>query len=177
MVPFMRTFSSALAALVLLATITSGEDKGQPDDGPQLNEQEQAFVELMKNSVLIGSFTIDGKADQNHQPEEYTIKGVTKVDGSNWVVAANIKYGKQNLTVPVPVTILWAGDTPMIQLTDLSIPGLGEGFSSRVLFYRGGYAGTWQHGKVGGAMFGRIEKQGAKSNGEPQPDQSPGKSN
>jgi hypothetical protein len=31
-------------------------------------------------------------------------------------------------------------------------------FTARVLFYEDRYAGTWQHGKVGGHMFGKIEK-------------------
>ena len=46
----------------------------------------------------------------------------------------------------------------MISVTNLSIPLLGSEFTSRVLFYGDRYAGTWQHGKVGGHMRGRIEK-------------------
>jgi hypothetical protein len=54
----------------------------------------------------------------------------------------------------------------MVSLTNASIPGLGEGFSARVLFHEDRYAGTWQHGKVGGHMFGRIEKAKAAAPGE-----------
>jgi len=54
----------------------------------------------------------------------------------------------------------------MVSLTNASIPGLGEGFSARVLFHEDRYAGTWQHGKVGGHMFGRIEKAKATAPGE-----------
>jgi hypothetical protein len=43
-------------------------------------------------------------------------------------------------------------------LTDWEIPTLGT-FTCRVLFYGDRYAGPWQHGKVGGLMYGRIEKQ------------------
>jgi hypothetical protein len=50
------------------------------------------------------------------------------------------------------------GDTPMIMMTDTSLPGIGT-FTVRVFFYGDRYAGTWQHGKVGGAMSGRIEKK------------------
>ena len=42
-------------------------------------------------------------------------------------------------------------------MTDLAIPNLGT-FTARVVIYDGRYAGTWQHGKVGGNLFGRIEK-------------------
>ena len=45
----------------------------------------------------------------------------------------------------------------MIQVTDLKIPLVGEGFTARVLFYGDRYAGTWQHGKIGGHMWGTIE--------------------
>lgn len=155
------------AVFLLAVTLTapvSGEDKPDGSDTPQLNEAEQAFVELMSKCELVGSFTVDGQDDAPLKPERYAINGATKVEGSNWVVAARIKYGKNDLTVPVPVEVKWAGDTPMIQVTNLAIPGLGNGFSSRVLFYEGRYAGTWQHGKVGGTMFGKIEKQGADNN-------------
>ena len=57
----------------------------------------------------------------------------------------------------VTVTMRWIGDTPMITITDLTIPSLGT-FTSRVIFHGNRYAGTWQHDSVGGNMFGRIEK-------------------
>jgi hypothetical protein len=52
----------------------------------------------------------------------------------------------------------WIGDTPMIMMTNYSIPSLGE-FNARVFFHRDHYAGTWGHGEtVDGHLFGRIEK-------------------
>ena len=56
----------------------------------------------------------------------------------------------------------WAGDTPVISLTDASVPGLGT-FSARVLFYEDRYAGTWSHGDVGGNQFGRIVRAGEEA--------------
>jgi hypothetical protein len=56
--------------------------------------------------------------------------------------------------------MLWAGDTPIIEMTDVTIPRLGT-FSARVFFYGDRYAGTWQHGQYGGHMFGRIQKTDA----------------
>ena len=49
-------------------------------------------------------------------------------------------------------------DTPVIMMTDTSIPGIGE-FTVRLFFHGDRYAGSWQHGKVGGLMSGRIEKR------------------
>jgi hypothetical protein len=52
----------------------------------------------------------------------------------------------------------WTGDTPMNMMTDTSLTGLGT-FTVRLFFYGDRYAVTWQHGKAGGQMSGRIEKQ------------------
>jgi len=52
---------------------------------------------------------------------------------------------------------LWSGNTPVITLDNLWIPGMGT-FSARVLIHQGRYAGTWSHGDKGGHLFGRIEK-------------------
>ena len=61
------------------------------------------------------------------------------------------------MTVPLPLTVKWAGDTPVITLTDLAIPGLGHLYRA-VLIYRGQYAGTWSAGDHGGELWGHIEK-------------------
>jgi hypothetical protein len=62
--------------------------------------------------------------------------------------------------IPIVVPMRWNGDTPMIVMTDTSLPGLGT-FTVRLFFYGDRYAGTWQHGAVGGHMSGRIEKRAA----------------
>ena len=68
-----------------------------------------------------------------------------------------MRHGTTDVTLPVTVPMRWIDDTPMVMLTDLSIPALGT-FTARVFFYDGRYAGTWQHGStVGGHMYGRIE--------------------
>jgi hypothetical protein len=112
----------------------------------------------LTNVKLIGRYSVSGKEDQSPKPEEYTITSALKLpDGDTWVLKARIKYGDKDMTVPIPLDIKWAGDTPVITLTNLTIPQLGT-FSARVVIYEGRYAGTWQHGKVGGHLFGRIEK-------------------
>ena len=66
-------------------------------------------------------------------------------------------FGKMKLPIPVTVPIKWAGDTPVISVTDLKI-AMFPPYSARIVLYRGQYAGTW-HGKgYGGKIFGRIEK-------------------
>ena len=52
----------------------------------------------------------------------------------------------------------WAGDTPVITLTDQALPGMGT-YTARVVVYRGQYAGTWSGRNGGGKVFGRIVKK------------------
>jgi hypothetical protein len=83
-----------------------------------------------------------------------------------------MQCGTVDLSLPLPITVEWAGDTPVITLTQYQIPGLGS-FSARVLFYEDRYAGTWQHGDVGGHLFGKIiknSKESASEKDRPRPD-------
>ena len=149
-----------LVAMLLVAGVgpVSSDDK----PAAPLNDKEQAFVELMKDAVLVGNFTVNrerpGKEAGNQTPERYGIKSIAKVGDDRWLVSSQIKYGKLDVTVPVPVQVHWANDTPILSVTDLTIPLVGDGFTSRVMFFDGQYAGTWRHGKVSGLMFGRLEK-------------------
>jgi len=133
-------------------------------DGSDLSEAEAAFQKAVSGATFVGSFTVKGKerGPGGLREERYGIKQVSKITGDVWRFDARVQYGGKDVTVPVPVSVKWAGDTPMIQVTNMSIPGLGDGFSARVLIYKDDYAGTWAHGKVGGHMFGRIERAGAE---------------
>ena len=62
------------------------------------------------------------------------------------------------MKLPVTVHVKWAGDTPVIELTDESVMGMGT-FTARVVIYRGHYAGMWSNAKGhGGQMFGDVVK-------------------
>jgi hypothetical protein len=126
-------------------------------------DRDEEFSRSMANAVLVGSFTIDGKQDDEPlKAERYEIESVTKASDNLWIFTARVKYGQLDTKLPITVPMEWAGDTPVVTLTNASLPGLGEGFSARVLFYEDRYAGTWQHGPVGGHMFGKIERPAAK---------------
>src|SRR5215813_13861807 len=114
---------------------------------------DRRFEETMKNVTLAGRSTrlnSDKIGD-----EKFAISKVTKVTGDTWIIHSRIQYGTHDVPVPVPVTIKWAGDTPVITLTDLTIPGLGT-YTARVLLYRDQYAGTWSGKAGGGQLFGKI---------------------
>lgn len=130
----------------------------------QLNEAEQAFQDQLNNAVLVGYFSMESSKEGPNRPERYEIRRINKVSDSTWMFQTRVKYGSVDTVVPILVPIKWAEDTPMVSLTEFTIPGLGT-FTCRVLFYEDRYAGTWQHGKEGGHMWGNIEK--AKSS-EPQ---------
>jgi hypothetical protein len=115
----------------------------------------------------VGSFTIDGSS-RPPATDRYEIAKVHKIRGDQWEIAARIVYGTWDLTVPVPVQVVWAGDTATIQLTDLAIPGMPGKFRTRLLIDGTHYAGTWAHDHVGGHMWGRIERAGAAGNKGPQ---------
>lgn len=146
--------------LLVVAVCLGNATGGFADDQEKVQKEREAqFSERMSNTVMIGSFTVDGKeSGQVPKEERYEIKSVENAVDQLWVFTTRIKYGKIDTTLPITVPVQWAGDTPMVTLTNATLPGLGDAFSARVLFFEGRYAGTWQHGEVGGHMFGRIEK-------------------
>lgn len=125
-------------------------------------EQKKRFAELEKtlnNVKLVGNFTVVGEAaDKGLTKEEYTITKVEKQkEGDYWRIHARIKYSGQDVELPLDLEIKWAENTPVITLDKVTIPLLGT-FDARVVIINGKYAGTWSHGKVGGHLFGTIEK-------------------
>ena len=152
--------SVSIAALVgvfsagwFVATLGVGSEVVFED----LNELEQQFVERMQGVVLVGHFTVEGQENPSGNPERYEIESVTKVGENSWRFNTHLTYGNIDATLPIVMPIVWAGDTPMVSITDFSIPTLGT-FTSRVIFYSDRYAGSWQHGEYGGVMYGTITR-------------------
>jgi hypothetical protein len=144
---------------MLLCRLLVADEPAAPDR----DALEKAFVDRMSGVSLVGTFSVDGQAGA--KPERYEIESVKKLKGDDWVVTARIKYGEHDLKVPLVVQVYWAGDTPTLSLTDLAIPGLGT-FTSRVMFHKDRYAGTWQHGEVGGHLWGKLDKAEPKAPGK-----------
>jgi hypothetical protein len=121
------------------------------------NDLERRFQTMMSGVILVGH-----SASPNHEgvsaEERYVIDKVAKLTGDTWLFEARLQYGGHDFPVPVPVQIKWAGDTQVITLTDLAIPGLGT-YTARVLLYRDQYAGTWSSKDHGGQLFGKIVHQ------------------
>jgi len=154
----MRRLGIVFGALLVVSGWTDIGIAAEPQ-AAEIAAREEAFSKSMSHCVLVGSFTMDGKeTDGIPKAERYEIESVTKASENLWIFLTRVKYGKLDTKLPVTVPVEWAGDTPIVTLTDANLPGLGEGFSARVLFYQNRYAGTWQHGAIGGHMFGTIER-------------------
>ena len=152
-----------------LGWLTAATGTGREADPASLTDRERAFSERMQNVVLEGHFTLESE-DSNtrgaqlqgdRNPELYEIEKVTKLDGNRWRFDVHLAYASVDATLPIVVPIVWAGDTPMVSIADFQIPGLGEEFGARVIFYDERYAGTWDHGPYGGLMYGSIRSMGS----------------
>ena len=153
-------FRTMAMGLVLLSVAAIRAEDPKPvasTDAEALTVEEHAFAQLLTGADLVGSFTVDGK-DGAAKQDRYSITKANKVKGNIWIIHARIKYGEVDITVPVAVKVDWAGKTPVLSVSDLKIPGLGSEFGSAILFQGDRYAGTWEHGKVGGHMWGRVER-------------------
>lgn len=126
---------------------------------PALTELEAKFKSSMTKVIMAGRWCSvkDGQLGDDRE-DKYTIVAVTKLGGDDWAIHARIQYGRQDVTVPIPVKVKWAGDTPVIMVNDFAIPGGGT-YSARVLIYDDTYAGTWSGGDHGGLLNGVITKQ------------------
>jgi hypothetical protein len=145
---------------VAVATPASADDPKPSKRAEERAALEKKFVDVMSSAVLEGSFTIDGRNSDKPPPKDkYIIDSVQKSGGDVWVITARMIYGNVDVKLPVPVEVRWAGDTAVIMLTDVSLPGMQGKFSTRLLIDGDRYAGTWSHDKVGGHMWGKIKKQ------------------
>ncbi|HEY1601941.1 MAG TPA: hypothetical protein VGG64_20230 [Pirellulales bacterium] len=152
-----------------LFQIASAADDPKPAEAKPLDQAalEKEFQETMSGATLIGTFTVRGQKDKKLNEEKYTIESVKKISGDKWQFKSRIQYGTHDLTVPLALDVKWAGDTPVITLTDMPVPGFGT-FTSRVLVYRNEYAGTWDGGNHGGQLFGRIVRKGESTEAKPE---------
>lgn len=156
----MRRILFALALIGACLPLAWAQEPAAP---PKTKVPDQAALdkqlETMLNDVtLVGFFTrTDQKDMKNLKEERYTITKVSKIQGDVWLFQVRIQYGGKDATIPLPLEMKWAGDTPMITLTNAPVPGFGT-FTSRVLLYDDHYAGYWSGGGHGGHLFGKIEK-------------------
>ena len=151
---FLFTTGSTLS----VAQETPSKEPAQTADASDAPSREQRIATYLTGATFRGSFSVDSEGLDNLKEEQYTISKCEKLpEDDRYRLTARIKYGQTDGEFPMDLDILWAGNTPVITMDQVWIPGLGT-FSARVLILNGRYAGTWDHGDVGGHLFGKIEK-------------------
>jgi hypothetical protein len=149
--------------LLLMAAIAAAafaQETAAPP--PELSAAEKQFQDSMENVKLVGHYTL-GDSPELHD-DSYTIVRVSKVKEDLWKVEARIQYNKRDVPIAMNLPVKFAGDTPVISITNLAFPGFGS-FTARVVIYNGAYAGTWSSAggrgaaaPHGGMMFGKVVK-------------------
>jgi hypothetical protein len=155
-----------VVVMVVLAIVlfVSGWISGRLGIGPvvdaaSLTDAERQFADRMRNVNMVGTFTVWGREDRVPRTDRYEIASVEKIGDDLWRFNTKMDCcGLNGSSIPIAVPMRWVGDTPVIMMTDTSLPGIGT-YSVRVFFYGDHYAGTWQGSRAGGYMSGRIEKR------------------
>ncbi len=146
-----------LLACAGLVTLTPA---GVGGDQPDRAALEKKLVETLSGATLVGYYTKTTIDPSKLREERYKIYSMERLADTEdtWTITAQVTYGERDLRVPVPIQVKWAGDTPVLTLTETAIPLLGT-FTTRVMIYEDHYAGYWRHDDVGGQLFGRIERE------------------
>jgi hypothetical protein len=163
----MKTAALFTALLATAAPLPAQEPKKEPvpadaKPGTTQEELEKKFIETMTNAVMAGRWCLldDGKLSPDKE-DKYTIASVKKNADGSWTITAKIEYAGLTFNAPVPVQVKWAGDTPVIVVDNMGLPGTAK-YSARVLVYDGTYSGTWSGGGHGGLMYGVVKKAAAR---------------
>lgn len=131
----------------------------EPNAADAQAKREAALAKMLGGATLEGSFTISGAGHDGARlaREKYTLGDVKKLDGNQWLIPARIQYGGKDVQLPLTFPIEWAGDTPVVVVDNVGLPGFGV-VSARVMFFDDHYAGYWHHGEASGNLFGVIHR-------------------
>src|SRR5258708_25479915 len=126
---------------------------------PTLAELEKIFINTLTKATLSGHWSMiqDGQLS-SEKTDRCTITSVMKLAGDAWLINARIQYGQKNIVAPIPVQVKWAGDTAVLIVDKIPVPGSGV-YSARVLIYEKTYAGTWSGGDHAGLLSGTITNE------------------
>lgn len=155
-----------VAALLAFASAASAQESKPAataaSEKPKLSQEEleAKFKATMTKATMSGRWCgiKDGKLTPEKE-DKYTIVSVNKLGGEAWIIQSRIQYGDKDFTVPIPVLVKWAGDTPVITVDGMAMPGGKTAYSARVLVYDKTYAGTWSGGGHLGLMNGIITNE------------------
>jgi hypothetical protein len=127
-----------------------------PTAGADRAALEEKFIKQMSGCTLVGFFSDSNHPEAPPRAEKYVITKVTKLNGDLFVFSARFQMKDGEINLPLVIPVKWAGDTPVISVTKMGIPGMGS-YTARVLVYDGQYAGMWMGTGHGGNLWGKIE--------------------
>lgn len=153
----LRFLSTLLLAAGFVAAQEATPAAPAKDAAPEvvMNAVEKQFQESMSSVSLKGFFTAGD--DPETKEDGYKIGKITKIGEDLWSFEASIEHNGRSFKAVVKVPVKWAGDTPVLTLSNYLIKGHGV-YSARILIHGGMYAGTWGSQSHGGKMFGKIIK-------------------
>jgi len=169
---------AGLVLFLIVARVDAQTTKPATTRAVTQEDLEKEFAEKLTGATLVGKFTEERAARPDRpaaaEPKEdrYTLTSVQKLYGDNWLFVARIQFGDKDVKVPIMLPVKWAGDTPVITVTDAKIPGMGT-YTARVMVFRDHYSGYWSGGDHGGNMWGRIEHGDAPASDAPATPQAP----
>ena len=163
---------TTIALLIAATALASAQDSPQPaaPEKPKAapaatkpaltqDELEAKFIATMSKATMTGRWClVQGGQLTPEREEKYTIIGAKKLEGDSWMIGSKMNYGGREIIMPIPVKVKWAGDTPVITVDNLKIPGGGT-YTARVLVYEHTYAGTWSGGDKVGLLSGLITNE------------------
>jgi hypothetical protein len=163
-VSMVKTMKPCLTlVLAVLGLLIGSALRGEDTPVPSAEELEAQFKATMTAATMTGRWCPlkDGVLGAE-KDDKYSIVSVEKVSGSSWTINARMKHGQQEFVIPIPVQVKWAGDTAVMIVDHMKLPGgnayEGSAYSARVLIHAGTYAGTWSGGDHGGLLNGVITK-------------------
>lgn len=156
MIRRMKTALSALvsAGFLLGFAIPAGSQEAD------IAALETAFAASLKNATLTGSWIpVSGGSAGEQKKDSYRVVRAAKVEGDRWEIVSLMRRQGQEIEVPIPVTVKWAGDTA-VMILDNAATGGGKSYSARVLFHNDRYAGSWwASDEPGGLLSGVVTRE------------------
>ena len=165
----MKTTLALMHAVLVLVWPVPAQETPKPKDAtppaaaekpkPTPAELEAKFIATMSKATMTGRWCLiqDGALTPEKE-EKYTILGARKLEGDSWMIGTKMQYVGREIVAPIPVKVQWAGDTPVIIVDKMTVPGGGT-YSARVLIYEHTYAGTWSGGNKVGLLSGMITNE------------------
>src|SRR5262245_47256144 len=133
-----RIVSAVAIAILAIGIFARGWLVGRLGSGSvvepaSLSEIEQQFADRMQKVSLVGTFTVAGREGRAPNPDRYDIASVEKVGDDLWRFNARMECCglSESSALPIVVPMRFVADTPVIMMTDTSLPGIGT-FTVRV---------------------------------------------